>query len=689
MESLAFIVFGDPDREDFNKAKPYLDWLRTRLARLVVVLVPGTEGPESGLDFPSWVRWSADEGLTRALILPQIRLAELPWAGSGTVEDFPVFFLRPPAEGDFALLAAELEDFLGAESGAAVPEVEYVVGRSPGRIWLRVTGGAELFPRLGFLTDYLRLPDPAGGDPRWETVQLRNALFEKDASLRRVRLEAQRYRRAFEDGITGDFVAGPRGRVIDCNRAFARIFGFPSVDYALGFDLRRLFVQRQELLRVVTLFVPRLGFEDQEFELVRPDGRVVSVIANLQGIKGDDGRLSQIRGFLFDNTPRRALEGQLREAQKMEGLGRLAGGIAHDFNNLLTVINGYAELLLTEGDEPRPEAKELEEILQAGRKASELTRQLLAFSRRQVVTPRVIDLNDVVARMDSMLRRLVTERVSLVLDLSEGILPFLADRGQIEQVILNLALNARDAMPDGGTLTLTTRSVVLNSSVYESGDFLLPGGYVSLTVSDTGVGMDEAVRQRVFEPFFTTKQQGTGLGLAMVYNIVHQLGGSLRLSTEPGQGTSFTLHFEQASAVEEPPDAAPAPVARADQKLSLVVVEDDRSVRDYMERILALHGFRVASFGDAEAAYSAIQRDPGAWAGVVCDLVLPGMTGTDLLQKLRGSGIDIPFLSVSGYTDDEILRHGATSATGFFLHKPFQSRDLVDSIRRLLEVTEE
>ena len=692
MKSLAFIVFGDPDRDDFNKAKPYLDWLKSRLERLVVVLIPGAEGPVGDLDFPAWARWAVDEGLGRALILPQIRLADLPWAGQGTVEDLPVFFLRPPADGDFSLLAADLEDFLGEPPDSPPSVFEFIVGSDPGHTWLRVKGGAELFLRVPFLVDYLKqppVPSAEGSDLRWEAVQLRNALFEKDATLKRLKREAQRYRRFFEDDITGDFVAGPGGRVVDCNRAFARIFGFPSVDYALGFDLRRLFAHRQDLRRVVASFAPRLVLEDQELELVRPDGRQVSVIANLTGLKGDDGRLVQIRGFLFDNTPRKALESQLREAQKMEGLGRLAGGIAHDFNNLLTVINGYAELLLADLDGDKPEARELGEILQAGLKASELTRQLLAFSRRQVLTPRIIDLNEVVGKMETMVRRLVTERISLVLDRVPGALPFLADRGQIEQVVLNLVLNARDAMPEGGTLTLTTRSVVLTNSVYDSGDFLLPGTYVRLSVGDTGVGMDAAVQQRVFEPFFTTKAQGTGLGLAMVHGIVKQSSGHLQLSSELQKGTTFTLYFEQVGAPEAPPPPAPVPAPRSSLRRGLVVVEDDRAVRDYVERILVRQGFRVAAFGDATEAFAFLEAQPRAWSGVVCDLVLPGMTGPELLQKLQGAGIDIPFLSMSGYTDDEILRHGVTPGTGFFLHKPFQSRDLVEAIRVLLEAPQE
>jgi len=693
VDSLAFVLFGDPDRDDFNKAKIYLDWLRNRIGRLVVVLVPGAEGTPSDLDFPEWARWAEAEGLAGALILPQVRLADLPWAGYGTIEDLPVFFLRPPPDGDFSILAAELEDFLGERTHEGeVSDLEFVLGTHPDRAWLRVKGGAELFPRLPFLVDYLRQPPVStseGTDSRWESVQLRNTLFEKDATLRRLKREAQRYRRFFEDDITGDFVAGPGGRVVDCNRAFARIFGFPSVDYALGFDLRRLFPSRQERRRVVALFAPRLAFEDQELELVRPDGRIVSVIGNLTGMKGDDGRLLQIRGFLFDNTPRKALESQLREAQKMEGLGRLAGGIAHDFNNLLTVINGYAELLLSELPEDRPEVHELSEILQAGLKASELTRQLLAFSRRQVVTPRVIDLGEVVSRMESMIRRLMTERVRLELDLAPTPLPFLADKGQIEQVVLNLVLNARDAMPEGGVLTLTTRAVVLATSVYESGEFLLPGAYVRLSVSDTGVGMAESVRQRVFEPFFTTKAQGTGLGLAMVHGIVKQTGGVLQLVSELGQGSTFTLFFEQVGTPEPVPAAPPIPVLKPVDKRGIVVVEDDRSVREYVERILIRHGYRVVAFSDADAAFGLLESEPRAWAGVISDLVLPGTTGPELFQKLQAAGIDIPFLSMSGYTDDEILRHGVTPQTGPFLHKPFQSRDLVEAIRALLDSFEE
>ncbi len=692
MESLAFIVFGDPDREDFVKAKLYLDWLQVRLKRLAVVLVPWDESSPGDLDFPSWARWAVEEGLSGALILPQIRLADLPWTGAGTVEDLPVFFLRPPSDGDFSMVAVQLEDFLGPRPAPTFSSrLEFVLGPTPERAWIRVKGGPELILRLTFLTDYLRQPPISveTGDARWEAVHLRNSLFEKEAILRRVKKEALRYRQFFEDDITGDFVMGAGGRVTDCNRAFARIFGFPSVDYALGFDLRKLFVSRQDRRRVVALFAPRLALEDQEIELIRPDGGKVSVIAHLSGVRGEDGRLVQIRGFLYDNTPRKALENQLREAQKLEGLGRLAGGIAHDFNNLLTVINGYAELLLAETPSDRPEVTELSEILQAGLKASELTRQLLAFSRKQVVTPRVIDLNQVVAGMESMIRRLITERITLRIEPSPGVLPFLADKGQMEQVVLNLVLNARDAMPEGGTLTLVTRPLDLTSSVYEAGDFLLPGSYASLTVSDTGIGMEDSVRERIFEPFFTTKPLGTGLGLAMVQGIVKQAGGQIQLLSVPGKGSAFTLVFERvqnSSLTTE--KAVPVPLPTFATR-GIVVVEDDRPVRDYVERILIRQGFRVAVFSDAESAWELLMKVDRSWNAVICDVVLPQMTGPELLQKLRGSGIDIPFLSMSGYTDDEILRHGVRPGAEFFLHKPFQSRDLIDSVSRLLDRFEE
>jgi two-component system cell cycle sensor histidine kinase/response regulator CckA len=688
VDYLVFLVFGDPDRDDFLKTKAYLEWLQPRVGRLITVLVPGTGLSLGALDYPGWARWALGQGADGALVLPLIRLSELPWAGPGTVDDLPVFFLRPPADDDFTVLASELDDFLGIPSQmASASHLEFVVGTSPDTAWLWVKGGPELVQRMGFLVDYLCQPPVkvTSADPRWDTVQLRNALFERDATVKRLTREVQRYRRFFEDDITGNFVAGPGGRVVDCNRAFARMFGFPSVDYALGFDLRRLFTDRKDLRRLLSIFVPRLAVEDRDLELVRPDGRKVSVIANLSGLRDDNGRLVQVRGFLFDNTPRKALESQLREAQKLEGLGRLAGGIAHDFNNLLTVINGYTELLLSDGPADRPEAHELGEILQAGLKAAELTRQLLAFSRRQSPAPRVIDLGDVVAKMESMVRRLVNEPITVVVDRDPSPLPFLADRGQIEQVILNLVLNARDALPDGGTLTLSTRSVTLTSSVYRSGEFLLPGTYVRLSVSDTGVGMDDETRQRVFEPFFTTKAHGTGLGLAMVHGIVQQTGGQLQLDTEPGVGTTFTLYFEQAGSpdpeiLDRPPASVPLPLS-----LGAVVVEDDLAVRQYVERILLRHGFRVAAYGDAEAALSLLQAEGRGWSVVVSDIVLPGISGLHFGQKLRELGIDIPFLSMSGYTDDEIVRLGLEPQGMNYIHKPFQSKDLIQAIAALLD----
>ncbi len=560
--------------------------------------------------------------------------------------------------------------------------------------WLTVRGGVELLPKIPFLLQYLSLPGtpPEALTPAGETALLRGQLLEKDVLIRRLQHNEMRYRKYFEEDITGDFLMDLNWRVLDCNKTFAKIFGFPSVDYALGYDLRLLFRTPEERVSLTENFMRLMALDYCELELVRPDGYPVNIISNFVGIR-EEGKLSQVRGFLFDNTPRKNLEKQLRESQKMEGLGRLAGGVAHDFNNLLTVINGYAELLLADLEPEAPQANELGEILHAGLKAAELTRQLLAFSRRQVLTPQVLDLNHVVRQMESMLQRLMTERIrlSLLTETEKALLK--ADKGQLEQVVLNLVLNARDAMPQGGTLTVRTSYVVIESSVYDSAsDFLLPGNYVCLEVSDTGVGMDEEVRKRIFEPFFTTKAQGkgTGLGLATVYGIVQQSGGSLKLDTEPGRGSRFSLFFEAWERNEElaSPLEVPTVLPQA-AKETIALVEDETMVREYTRRILVRSGYQVLAFSDGNLALEALKGDNGQITLVITDIVMPLMTGPELEQKLRSTGIDIPFLYMSGYTDDEIIRHGVSANQVMFIHKPFKSKDLLEKIRQTLDLRKE
>ncbi len=381
------------------------------------------------------------------------------------------------------------------------------------------------------------------------------------------------------------------------------------------------------------------------------------------------------------------LEAQYRQAQKMEAVGRLAGGLAHDFNNLLSVILSYADLggrRLREGD---PLRADLGEIRRAAESAADLTRQLLAISSRQSVAPAVIGLNEVVGAMESLLARLLGEDLELSMRLAAGLGNVRADPGQIEQVLMNLAVNARDAMPGGGRLTIETADVELDETYCAHHAEVEPGDYVMLTVGDTGCGMDQETRERLFEPFFTTKEpgKGTGLGLATVYGIVQQSGGSIWVYSEPGEGTTFRIYLPRVSepAAERSTPRPAAEPSRGDE--TILVVEDQEVVRKVVERILGASGYRVVTVADGDAAIEicAGRREPVGL--LVTDVVLPGMTGLELVDRLRESCPELRVLLMSGYTEDAVLRRGGLEPGTAFIAKPFTATELAARVRAALD----
>ena len=378
---------------------------------------------------------------------------------------------------------------------------------------------------------------------------------------------------------------------------------------------------------------------------------------------------------------------QFRQAQKMEAIGRLAGGVAHDFNNLLTAIKGYGELLaeaIEEGDQRRDD---VDEIVKAADRASELTRQLLTFSRRQVVATRVLALNNVVAGTQQLLRRLIGEDVALTSALPE-VWPVHGDVGQIEQVLVNLAVNARDAMPEGGSLRIELSNVVFGDESGTHHATLTPGRYVQLSVADTGCGMDQETAARIFEPFFTTKEvgRGTGLGLAMAYGVVEQAGGAIDVDTAVGRGTIFRLYFPKAS------DTTPASESDAPPPVStplcgsetILLVEDDHHVNALVNRALTRAGYRVIAATDGEHALEVMSTCSDRIHLLLTDVVMPGMNGRQLSERVVSERPDTRVLFMSGYSDDAVLRHGIERANGHFIQKPFSMDDLAQKIRETL-----
>ena len=389
-----------------------------------------------------------------------------------------------------------------------------------------------------------------------------------------------------------------------------------------------------------------------------------------------------------DVTERKRLEDQLRQSQKMEAVGRLAGGVAHDFNNLLTAILGYCNLMLDEIPPEDPLRQDLEEIRKAGDRAAALTRQLLAFSRRQMLQPQIIDINTLVQQMEKMLRRLIGEDLELVTTLGPALLPVKVDPASIEQVLVNLAVNARDAMPLGGRLTIETAMVDLDNAYADSHATVIPGRYVMLAVSDTGEGMDAATRARAFEPFFTTKEQGRGigLGLATVYGIVKQSGGYIWVYSEPGHGTVFKVYF--------PPSSVPAPLtASAEAEASVdqdrgwetvLLVEDEDAVRALAREVLRRHGYVVLEARHGLDALRTAERHQDPIHLMITDVVMPHMSGRDLAQRFAEVRPNMKVLFMSGYTDHAVVHRDLTPGSAF-LQKPFTPKGFARKVRSLLD----
>ena len=403
----------------------------------------------------------------------------------------------------------------------------------------------------------------------------------------------------------------------------------------------------------------------------------------------DDPSVGAIVNNYRDVTDRRILEEQVILSQKMEAIGRLAGGVAHDFNNILTAIGGYTDLLLADlpaGDHRR---HDVEEIHHAAQRAAGLTHQLLAFSRRQVLQPKVINLNALVPDIEKMLRRLIGEDILFATVLHPRLGNVRADPGQLEQVIVNLAVNARDAMPDGGRLTIETRDVELDEVYATDHPSVKPGRYVMLAVTDTGVGMDEETKARIFEPFFTTKVRGkgTGLGLATVYGIVQQTGGHIWPYSEPGLGTTMRVYLprvdDPADPIKHPGDAALGAVGGTE---TILVVEDEAPVRAVTRQLLQRNGYTVFEAADGPAALALVDGEAGRHIDLLLtDVIMPGMSGRELADQLRARRPNLRVLFMSGYTDDAVVRHGMLEPGLAYLEKPFRPPTLLRKVRGVLQ----
>jgi len=474
-------------------------------------------------------------------------------------------------------------------------------------------------------------------------------------------------------------------RIMAVNEAAITRYGYSESEFlALTIrDIRSVEEQarlEQELARRTDEGAVRTGVRHRA-----KDGRLfeVDLVARPLEFAGRRARLVLAR----DVTAQRHLEHQLRQSQKMEAVGQLAGGIAHDFNNLLTAILGSTQLLLHATPPGDARREDVEEIRNAGLRAAELTRQLLAFSRRQVLAPKVLELNAVVANMDKMLRRLIGDDVELATALHAEAGAVNADPGQLEQVLLNLVVNARDAMPGGGRVLIETTRMTLRDELVERRHRLPPGDYVCLAVADSGLGMDEATQAHLFEPFFTTKEvgKGTGLGLATVYGIVKQSGGYIWVYSEPGRGTTVKVYLPRVRGAAEPPLPAPELPPLRGGKETVLLVEDAAPVRTLARRSLEARGYRVLDAADGPSALELSARHAEEIDVLVTDVVMPGMSGRELAERLAPTRPRMKVLYTSGYTDDAMVRQGVLNAGVAFLQKPFVPDTLARKVRDVLD----
>ena len=477
----------------------------------------------------------------------------------------------------------------------------------------------------------------------------------------------------------------------ECNETMVHMYGFETVDQAIGARLGDFIIQDHAWNRETWGTFVRSGYRLSDIESFERDrgGAHKIFLNNRVGIV-DGGCLRRIWGTQRDVTAQHHLEDQLRQAQKMEAVGRLAGGIAHDFNNILTAILGTCSLMQRDLPAGSRSRDDVDEIQRSATRAAGLTRQLLAYSRRQVLQPEVLDLNVVVGEMDKMLRRVIGEDVELVTILGEHLSHVMADPGQIEQVVLNLAVNARDAMPQGGRLTIRTAN---SPSLPPDPADGTPPTRVMLSITDTGVGMDDRVRSHLFEPFFTTKEvgKGTGLGLATVYGIVRQSGGSITVDSAPGKGSTFSVFlprveegsFRRASAAIAGP-AEPESPGKRGPAAHILLAEDETRVRMLTQRVLEAKGYRVLSATDGQVALQ-LASDPALRLDLlVTDVVMPGMSGPDLARRLRETRPGLPVVYMSGYADQG-LAHEAAATGGAFLSKPFETEALERLVQSALE----
>lgn len=517
---------------------------------------------------------------------------------------------------------------------------------------------------------------------RDRTQRLAEEIEERRRAEHELKISEERFRSLFERAPIGIALVDMNGKIFEFNEPLQRLLGYESGELR-GRHVRDI-ITSEDIDH--SALPDALLYRDINAEAVcMGKSRNIDARVALSAVSGEAGNIHFVSMMVLDLSAEKELEAKFRQAQKLEAVGRLAGGIAHDFNNLLTTINGFSDLVMQEMAADDPRRVDVEEVRKSGERAALLTRQLLAFSRQQVLQPRVLDLSAVVTETARMLKRLIGDNIDLRIRAKEGLPCVKVDPSQIVQVLLNLAVNARDAMEHGGVLEITTGKEFLSRGDARALETQSQGEYVTLTVRDTGCGIDPRVLAHIFEPFFTTKDvgKGTGLGLATVYGIVKQSGGAITVKSEVGRGTSFTIYFpanDRAAAITEP---TVQPSGRGNE--TVLIAEDEPTVRRFVSRVLKRAGYRVLESADGAEALELVNREPGEIHLLLTDAVMPRMSGAELMVQLHRQRPGIKVLFMSGYTRDTMKEQGVDVGEMAFLQKPVSPAVLANSVRSLLD----
>ena len=587
-----------------------------------------------------------------------------------------------------ALLDLKLPDGLGTELLASLKELD------PDCVCIIATAFADVESALSALErgayHYLHKPvRPA------ELLQILHRAFEmirlreeKSRAAEALRKSEEKYRTLVDNLNAGIYrVSGtPQGAIYQANPAMAKIFGHDSVEEFMRLSILDLYKNPQERLQLLEELARNGSFRDRELQCVRKNGEPFWISCTATARYGEDGMIAWIDGVVEEITGRKMLEEQLRQSQKMEAIGTLAGGVAHDFNNILTAIIGFASLLQMQVETDDPLRRFVDGIMTSSEKAARLTRDLLAFSRRQFVDLKPIMVNETVAKVEWLLRRVIGEDIELRTILSAEGLSIMADGPQIEQVLLNIAINGRSAMPEGGVLTIETGRVELDAGFIKNLGHGEPGSYAQITLSDTGSGMDERTRERVFEPFFTTKEvgKGTGLGLSIAYGIIKQHNGHISVSSELGRGTTFTILLPTTGEVAElvRPPAVEEPRGGNE---TVLLAEDNVEVRGLEKDLLEAFGYTVIEAVDGEDAVRKFNGNREVVQLLIFDVIMPKKNGKEAYEEIRREKPGIKVIFASGYTGEFLSRRGICDDGVNFCAKPIMPKEFLQKVRTVLD----